>query len=151
KVFAIAFLVSAAASAEETNAAGVVTRVAVAGFKATGVDEILVENLTETFTTEAGKVAGFNIIGQNEIKDLVGYQAQQNMLGCDDAACMSDLAGALGVDMLIAGTVGKVGETFVVNVRIIDVKKAETKQRVGETIAGRADALLPYIRLVAWQ
>jgi TolB-like protein len=146
---AVCFPVLAAADTTATDVSN--SKVAVAGFRATGVDEILVDNLTETFTTEAGKVPGFKVIGQSEIKDLVGYQAQQNMLGCDDAACMSDLAGALGVDMLIAGSVGKVGDTFVVNVRIIDVKKAETKHRVGANIAGRADALLPYIRLAAWQ
>ncbi len=132
-------------------AAGEPTKVAVLELKATGIDEAIAKNLTELFTSEAGQVPGFKVIGHTEVQDMVGFEIQKQTMGCSDASCFAEIGGALGVDFVVSGTIGKVGETFVVNLRLIDIKKSETKNRIGESIAGRVELLPDYIRTTAWR
>jgi TolB-like protein len=127
------------------------TKVAVLALKATGLDEHVATNLTELFTSEAGEVPGLTVISQSEIKDILGFEQQKQMLGCDDESCLAEIGDALGVDRMVTGTVGKVGETFVINIKLIDSAKAQAIDRVGETIAGRVELLPPFIRVAAWQ
>ncbi len=125
--------------------------VAVLELKATGLDTNVAKNLTEILTAEAGKIPGYKVIGQSEIKDMVGFEIEKQQMGCDDASCYAQLGGALGVDLLVTGSVGTVGETFVVNARLIDITKAQTKNRVAESIAGRVELLPDHMRIVAWR
>jgi TolB-like protein len=127
------------------------TKVAVLALKATGLDEDVATNLTELFTSEAGEVPGFEIISQSEIKEMLSFEQQRQMLGCDDESCVAELGGALGVARMITGTVGKVGDTFVVNIKLIDSVKAQPIARIGETVPGRLELLPPTIRVAAWQ
>ncbi|MBI3178356.1 MAG: hypothetical protein HYZ27_01770 [Deltaproteobacteria bacterium] len=144
---------AAAAAAEEVGAVSTdkIQSVAVLELKATGLDANVVKNLTELFTAEAGKVPGYKVIGQSEIKDMLGFEIEKQQMGCDDASCYAQIGGALGVDLLVTGSVGTVGETFVVNARLIDIGKAQTRNRVAESIAGRVELLPDYMRVVAWR
>ncbi|MFC1609655.1 hypothetical protein ACFL6C_01730 [Myxococcota bacterium] len=140
-----------AESGSEPGAADAHESVAVLEFKTEGLDPTITRNLNELFTSEAGKIPGYKVIGQSEIKDMVGFETQKQMLGCTDESCFSEIGGALGVSFIVSGSVGKVGETFVINVRLIDIMKTQTKNRVGETIAGRVELLTDMIRIVAWK
>ncbi len=171
-VFSYSSVATADTAAEETQAyrasqaaAGVdgdgnpadsdgTAKVAVVGFKASGMDEATVQNLSELFTTEIGGVPGYKVIGQSEVRDLLGYQAAQAALGCDNEAnpkCLASLQSVLGVDLIITGTVGTVGDTFVVSVQLIDIVKVETVGRFSGTVAGSVEVLLPFIRVAAWK
>ncbi|HET6344204.1 MAG TPA: hypothetical protein VFH51_04685, partial [Myxococcota bacterium] len=48
---------------------------------------------------------------------------------------------------IVAGHIGKVGTTFVVNIKLINIKSAQTEGRVYETVRGEVDALIETIKL----
>jgi TolB-like protein len=125
--------------------------VAVLEFKADGIDATVTRNLNELFTSEAGRVPGYKIIGFSEIKEMLSFEAQKQTLGCTDEGCASAVGGALGVGLIVAGSVGQVGEHFVVNLKLIDIRTAQATARVGETIAGRVELLTDAIRIAAWK
>ncbi len=124
---------------------------AILELQSTGLDEVITRNLSDLFVAEAGKVPGYKIISQAEIKDMLGFEIQKQTLGCEDASCFAQIGGALGVDLIVTGTIGKVGETYLVNVRLINIAKGETENRVGETLAGKVELLPPFMRVVAWR
>lgn len=126
--------------------------VAILELKASGVEESIVANLTELFTAEAGKIPGYKVLGRSEVKELVGYEIEKQSLGCtDESKCMTDLGNALGADLVVTGTVGKVGDSFVLNIKLFDTKRVEARHRVGETVPGKAELLPHYVRRLAWQ
>ncbi len=127
------------------------TKVAVLEIKSTGIEEMVTKNLSELFTAEAGRVPGYKVIGHQEIQDMVGFEIQKQTMGCNEASCFAELGGALGVDLIVSGSIGKVGETFVVSLRLIDIKRTETKNRVSESLAGRVELLPDYVRVAAWR
>jgi len=117
-------------------------KVAVIDVGANGENKSDVEaakTLTDVLVFEVGKVPGVNVVADAEIKSILGVEQRKQMLGCDeDASCMAELAGALGVDKVVSGSLGRIDSTQVLTLRLIDVKTARAEQRVLEPIEGGA-------------
>jgi hypothetical protein len=66
-----------------------------------------------------------------EISALLGFERQKQMMGCSEAAtsCMAEMAAALGVDGLIRGSIGKFGERYEVNVKVLSSRNGEVMAR----------------------
>jgi hypothetical protein len=70
-----------------------------------------------------------SVIGAEEVRALLGAQAERQRLGCqqgkDDLACMAEIGGALGAQRLVLGSVGQLGDTYLLTVKLIDVRHAK--------------------------
>ncbi len=72
----------------------------------------------------------FRVISSKEIVTLIGLERQRQLLGCsEDTSCMAEIASALGSDLVASATVGKVGSTYLVSVRLIDGRTSRTVAR----------------------
>ncbi|MBI5511989.1 MAG: hypothetical protein HY903_24795 [Deltaproteobacteria bacterium] len=136
---------------EVKAAAAMPRQAAVLELAASGIEADVVRNLTDLLTAEASKIPGYKVISHAEIKDMIGFELQKQSVGCEEASCLAQIGGALGVDLIVTGSFGRLGDTFVVNVRLINITRGETESRVSETIAGRMDLLPDFIRTVAWR
>jgi len=47
------------------------------------------------------------VITNQEIDAMLGLEKQKQLMQCDSQSCMAELAGALGVDFVTSGQVGK--------------------------------------------
>src|SRR5438105_10573263 len=92
--------------------------------------DLLVVALSET-----GK---FDVITKSDIKAILGYEAQAQLLGCGEASCMVDLGGALGAAYLVNGSLAKLGGQLQLVLSLIDVNKATVGRRVAEQVAGES-------------
>ena len=92
--------------------------------------ELLVVALSET-----GK---FDVITRSDVKSILGYEAQAQLLGCGAASCMLDLGGALGAAFLVSGSIGKLGDQLQLVLNLIDVNHATVGRRVAQSIAGES-------------
>jgi hypothetical protein len=124
-------------------------KVAVLNVEARGLEADKVPLLTEVLSTELGKSGDLDVIAGRDIEAILGFEAQKQLLGCDEASCVAELGGALGADELVVGQVGKIGETFVVNVKLIDVKEMKTTHRVSLTTGTDLDSMLSGMRRAA--
>jgi len=120
--------------------------VAVLDIQGTGVDPNLLPTLTEVLTVEIDSLGLYKVIAGRDVQAMVGFENQKDLLGCTDAACLAEIGGALGVDRIVASHIGKVGSTFVVNIKLINIRMADTEGRVYETVKGEVDALIDTIR-----
>lgn len=82
---------------------------------------------------------GLRVITSSEIERLLGFERQRQLLGCTDnsASCQAELANALGVDGLVTGSIGKLGKTTQINLKII---KAEDGTPLAAYSARAADS-----------
>src|SRR5258708_1891740 len=96
--------------------------------QATG--DLLVVALSET-----GK---FDVITKSDVKAILGYEAQAQLLGCAEASCMVDLGGALGAAYLVSGSLAKLGGQLQLVLSLIDVNKATVGRRVAQPVAREA-------------
>jgi len=126
--------------------AGRENAVAVLDIAGTGIAPELLPTLTEVLTVEIADIGLYKVIAGRDIQSMLGFEKQKDMVGCTDAACLAEIGGALGVDRIVAGHIGMVGSTYVVNIKLINIRMADTEARVYETVRGEVDALIATIK-----
>lgn len=63
---------------------------------------------------------GVKVITGPDMVQLLGFERQQQLMGCADDRCKSSVASALGVDALMSGQVARFEKTFRLDVRLLE-------------------------------
>jgi TolB-like protein len=111
----------------------------------TGDQASLAKQLTQVVVTEVANDADLKVVSSGEIAQVLGYERQRELMGCKDDSCVTELAGALGVDFLMMAQLGKIGSRYRIDIRIADAKRASLLGSAGDFVAnidGVADATI---------
>lgn len=98
-----------------------------------GVSEKNAQTLSELFASELRR-QGASIVTQQEIAAILSHDKQKELLGCDSTSCYVEAGAALGVDQIVAGSVAKLGKSWVLQVKRIDVKSANAIKDVNRRL-----------------
>ena len=116
---------------------------AVLDLKPLGIEKDTAINLTEVLAAEVKGIEGTSVVSRSDIASMLQMEANKDAFDCtDDTSCLAEIGGALGVDQLIVGDVGKVGERFVVSLRIVDARNPQALSRVNESFEGLESQLV---------
>ena len=118
--------------------------------EAAGVPEGMASSATVLVPTEVRRARpDARVISSEDVRSLLSHQKNRLVLGCGaDAACLADLGGVLGVDEIVAGRLGRLGETWVLELRRLDVKQARNLASVTRAV-GSPEALVGAVRSAA--
>jgi hypothetical protein len=103
------------------------------------VEPATVALFSEALAGELRKRAGLSVMAESDIAALLGMEKTKSMLGCTDAGCIAEVGGALGVDRIVHGSIGRVGTSLLVNLSSLDPKKAAHAASVSERLKGSTD------------
>ncbi len=124
---------------------------AVFNLKTAGVSENIAANLTQVLSAALKEVEGTTVISNDDIQAMMQLEGEKQSLGCtDDMSCLSEIGGALGVDNLVVGHVGKVADSFVISLRLINPNEAKVDNRLVESFKGQEATLLSAIKFAGW-
>jgi hypothetical protein len=151
-----ALLVAAAAQAPQEPAAAPAVRapakkIAVLDVRASaGLDAALAQFLTQVLAGEVAARTGVHPLVSADIKALLGFEKTRQAFGCDEesAACVAEIAGALGADEVVSTQLGaseaKAGrpERYLLSCSRIDAHKASPLGRDAQSVAYGDDAAL---------
>ncbi|MBI5496405.1 MAG: hypothetical protein HY904_15385 [Deltaproteobacteria bacterium] len=118
---------AAAQSAPEAAAkpAALAPTVAVFQLNAERVETSVAKLVTDTLVGEVRRAGNFSrVLASSDMDALLGLERQKQMMSCSLDNCMAELAGALGTDYLLAGSIGELGGTYLVNLKLLDVRRA---------------------------
>lgn len=102
----------------------------VARLHVSGADPAVAQNIETLLTDGIGAYPQFDVISFQEIQQMLAFEKQKQLAGCEsDASCLAEIGGALGVDKLITGNVGYLGETYIVSLQLTDVHTATVESR----------------------
>lgn len=104
-------------------------RIVVPSVTTYGVQAQVADVVTELILEALLNRHGVRALGPSDMKDMLDAEQQKMMLGCDKESCMAELAGAMGADRLIAGSVGMLGTMHVVTLKLVDTKSAQVTSR----------------------
>jgi TolB-like protein len=115
-----------------------------------GVPASTAAALTEALAAEVRRRSGGEVITRREIETVLSLEAQKQMLGCQTDSCIAELGGALGVDRLVAGDLARLGESWLVHLKVVETGKvkvaAQSDRRIrGGTIDDVLDAIPPMV------
>lgn len=105
--------------------------------------------LTDVVSEQVAKHSSCSVLSRDEIRSLLSFEAEQQLLGCNDDSCMADLGNALGVDFLVVGSISKVGESTLVSLKQIDLATIKVQRRLTDTSAGTDDEIVQFIAWMA--
>ena len=82
--------------------------------------------MTAGLVQEIRKLKGVSVIGMDEVRAMLDHEAQRQLAGCEaDSDCLAEIAGALGADTLVVGSMARVGDEHVLALRRIEPQRAE--------------------------
>ncbi|MEW5849664.1 MAG: PEGA domain-containing protein [Myxococcota bacterium] len=125
---------------------GEVTSLAVLDLGAHGVHDTTANNLTQVLAVELKKIRGTSVIGREDVRAMLQLQAAKASVGCDDMACLVEIGGALGVDKLVTGSVGRVSNTYIVTLRLVSARNSRVENLVTESFSGQEEQLIRAVR-----
>ena len=113
-----------------------------------GVEQGTADVLTDLLLESLLARHGVRALGPPDVRTILTAEQQRMLVGCQDEACFSDLAGALGADWLVAGTLGKLGKLWVLSLQLIDPREAKVTARVSthfESLEKAPEAIGPLV------
>lgn len=84
------------------------------------------EFVSEHFAARLGAAPGLEVTTRKAIETLLGLERQRQLLGCadDSTSCMTELAGALGADVVLVGELARLDRSLQVNLRVMEAGTA---------------------------
>lgn len=117
------------------------TKLAVLDLRDKGVGASTAENLTDVLTVSLNELGVFDVLSRADIQQMIAFEQEKQLVGCEsDTSCLAEIGGALGVALLVNGSVGQVGSGFIINLALTDAKSAKVLAREQRQV-GKADEL----------
>lgn len=102
-----------------------------------GVSKDTAELLTDRLSDVLRKTERFTrVISAKDVNAALTFEAQRQTLDCTDTSCIAEIAGAMGVEYLISGSLGRVGDVWVLNLRLISSRNAAVMASVSRSLEG---------------
>lgn len=111
-------------------------RVAVTEIKSTELLHRQTALFTAALAAEIRKIENVTAVSMDEIKAMLTVEKHKMMLGCIDDKCIAEIAGALGVDFLIIGSLGSMGGSTVLMLRRISMHTGEAAATFSRQMKG---------------
>lgn len=94
--------------------------------------------LTELFSSALADPDVLDVITARDVAAMLQYERTRQLAGCadTDTSCLAELFGGLGMELLATASIGRVGESFVISARLMDVRKSTSVYRKSLTVAG---------------
>ena len=123
---------------------------AVLDFEGSGITTQEAQVLTQRLGSELVNTGALIMVERNQMSEIMEEQGFQQS-GCTSAECAAEIGALLGVQKMITGSFGKIGNTYTIEARMFAVETGQTQKTVSKTYKGEVDGLLPQIQIVAWE
>lgn len=108
-----------------------------------------VTNLTNRFRNLMSQTQAFDLVEREKMKDILKEQDFSMTESCNSAECAVQIGQLLGVEVMIAGDIGKMGQMYTIDLRMIDVSTSKILLTKSEDYKGDIEGLLTVMKLIA--
>jgi len=115
--------------------------VAVMRLESVGIDSGVSMVITDIFTNQIQANGRYRVMERSQMNKILGEQGFQSSGACNSSECAVEIGRLLSIDKMFIGSVGKLGESWFVNIRIIDVKTGEIIATLSKQVVGKVDNL----------
>lgn len=123
-------------------------KIAVWRFDALGIDNEIVQRLETLFRMELDRLDKVPQPSRRDIERSV-TSAEQNCTG--EEKCLTAIGKRLGVEYVVTGTVGSLGDNYVLNIKVVDVATGKSQRIQSDPLRGSPDELIEGVRVAAYR
>ncbi len=118
---------------------------------AEGISKAEANLLSDRLLTELVNTHEFVVLERKKMKDILTEQGFQYS-GCVSGQCIVDIGKIVGAQQMVSGRVGKIGNTYTINARLISVETGIILKTDAVDITGQIDEVLKRgCRELAWK
>lgn len=124
-------------------------RIAVLDLDARGISKLEVETLSDHLRNEMKRTGIVTPIGPIEIQEMLSKQGFQKT-SITSVQWAKEAGKLLGVHQVMKGSLGKIGESYVIDARLFSAETGAIKKTITRVYRGEADGLINEIEKLAW-
>ncbi|MCX7959660.1 MAG: PEGA domain-containing protein, partial [Deltaproteobacteria bacterium] len=107
-----------------------------------GVTKGKANMLTEILIDEITKLNQFKVVGQKDLDSMFFWEQNKQLKNCNDSSCLSQIAGAMGAEYYVEGSVGQMGDRYIIAIKLINAHKVEIINRLIKKVYKSDNALV---------
>ncbi len=100
------------------------------------VDSQTASAVTDAAVAELRRRPDLQLVTPREINDLLSLEKQKAAFGCQSESCFAEIGGALGVGRMVVGDLAHLGQSWLVQLKVLDVAKVRVAAQVHRRIKG---------------
>lgn len=124
--------------------------VAVLEFEGRGISQLESKTLTDRLMSEMVNTDAVIMVERNQMDEILNEQGFQQS-GCTSSECAAEVGALLGVQNMVSGSFGKLGNSYTIDAKMFSVETGATIRTVSKTYKGPVDNLLTVIEVVGWE
>lgn len=124
--------------------------VAVLDFEGRGISQLEAATLTDRLLSELANTNAVILVERNQMQEILEEQGFQQS-GCTTAECAAEVGALLGVQFMVSGSIGKIGNSYTIDAKMFSVETGATEKTVSKTYKGEVDGLITEIEITAWE
>jgi len=124
--------------------------VAILDFEGQDISVQEVQTLTERMRTEIGNTNAVRLIERKAIESIMAEQGLAQS-GCVTDECAAEVGQLLGVQFMINGSIGRIGDSYTIDVKMFSVETGATERSSNVTHEGDIEGLLVEMEILAWE
>ncbi len=109
-------------------AAAAPIRVAILDVKAVGYPESSVEGLVQVMANAITKRMDAQVVSSADLRAMAGV-GKKNLLSCQNASCLAEIGGALGLDWVLVPEVAELGGDYLLSISAFSVRRGRPVAR----------------------
>lgn len=112
------------------------TTVAVMDLKGhAGITDKEARTISDRIRGEILRAGGYTVIERGAMAEILQEQEFQQAEACSDQGCIVEVGQLLAVRKMVGGSVGRVGGTYNINLKLVDVQSGAIDKLVSRTLA----------------
>jgi TolB-like protein len=110
-----------------------------------GITQEQMDSLSDMVAVQIRRLGDYRVIGKADIYALLSLEEQKRTMGCTDNVCVAEIGGALGVEQMVTGNVSVFGDTYLLNIKLFNVRESNVIRAISRRVSGDEADLLEEI------
>ncbi len=106
------------------------------------IKESDVKLISNFMAAQVAQYSGRKVTSESDIDTVLKGDETKQRCGIDDDTCLVEIGNALGVPEAVSGDIGKIGSFWILNLRRVNIKTADSIARCSRSLDGSVDALI---------
>jgi len=99
--------------------------------KGSGIEDEVVGTITSMLAVNVAQGnKSLDVLTGADVRQILRLEADKQTLGCtEEDNCLAELANAMGVELVLHGDVGRLGDLYIINLHVFDAREARSVAR----------------------
>ncbi len=116
--------------------------------KSLGIDAEIAGRVSTLLAKEMDRIEGIELIGKERLEAAIDEKPGLGLCG-GQTGCLVELGRAVGARRVVSGVLGRLGDAFSLDLKMVDVDQGAQAARIAQTWGGGDETLIEVMRQVA--